>query len=337
MSVLTPAQEQFSSRLSSLTGLDKNVIRGWTLAEESDAAARTRVQQGNHNWLNIGYFDSGAGGLTKDTTWSNPMSAAQATADFLSGKRFGPSSGIRAILGYAGKSPQEQINAIAKSGWASSGYGGGSRLLATYGLVSGQKAPAVPGTRGRTLAGAPQPVATPEFKTIKTTGYDTGPKMAIDILDAKSAGEAKGIYKAAHAEHEIEMPVSVDESVKKSGVSPNATSVVELAKQYQGTPYVWGGTTPKGFDCSGFVQFLYAKKGVKVSRTTYTQVKEGTEVPINRLQPGDVLFFGSHDAPHHEGLYIGHGQFIHAPHTGDVVKISNLSDRTDFAQARRFG
>jgi cell wall-associated NlpC family hydrolase len=81
---------------------------------------------------------------------------------------------------------------------------------------------------------------------------------------------------------------------------------------------------------------VWAKKGVSIPRTTYQQIKAGKQVPINNLQPGDAVFFGSARDPHHVGMYIGHGQYVQAPHTGDVVKISNLSERNDFVQARRF-
>lgn len=126
----------------------------------------------------------------------------------------------------------------------------------------------------------------------------------------------------------------------KELISPNMAPVVQEAEKYLGTPYLWGGVDPrKGFDCSGFVQYLYKKEGVNLPRTTYQQVKVGQ--PVNdpkNLQPGDVVFFSQKGDVHHEGLYIGHGQFIHAPHTGDVVKISSINDpyyKQQFIAGRR--
>ncbi|WP_163239091.1 C40 family peptidase [Clostridium sporogenes] len=103
--------------------------------------------------------------------------------------------------------------------------------------------------------------------------------------------------------------------------------IVQYAKKFLGVPYVWGGTTPNGFDCSGFVQYVYAHFGKQLPRTTYTQVKCGTAVSLNNLRPGDLVFFypGS-NGPDHVGIYIGNNQYIHAPHTGDHVKISYLSN-----------
>ena len=136
-SLLTTGQEKFAARLSELTGLDPRVISAWALAEESGGAAQGRESAGNFNWLNIGYFDSGAGAIAFDKAFADPVSAAEQTAEFLKGKWGGASPGIRAILNSVGQGPQGQIGAIASSGWASSGYAGGANLRSTYDELSG--------------------------------------------------------------------------------------------------------------------------------------------------------------------------------------------------------
>jgi cell wall-associated NlpC family hydrolase len=94
--------------------------------------------------------------------------------------------------------------------------------------------------------------------------------------------------------------------------------------QYLGVPYRWGGASPStGFDCSGFTAYVYAQVGVSLPHHAASQFSSGVPVSREDLQPGDLVFF---DGLSHEGMYIGGGQFIHAPHTGDVVKISSLSD-----------
>jgi peptidoglycan DL-endopeptidase CwlO len=110
--------------------------------------------------------------------------------------------------------------------------------------------------------------------------------------------------------------------------------VVGIAMRYLGVPYVWGGSTPRGFDCSGFVSYVFAQIGVSVPHSSYSQFGMGTAISISALQPGDLVFFAGAS---HVGIYIGGGQFIHAPHTGDVVKISSLSGyySSNFAGARR--
>ena len=96
--------------------------------------------------------------------------------------------------------------------------------------------------------------------------------------------------------------------------------VVGVAMQYLGTPYVWGGASPGGFDCSGLRAVRLHQVGVSLPHHAAAQYGYGTPVPISDLQPGDLVFF---DGLGHVGIYIGGGQFVHAPHTGDVVKISS--------------
>jgi cell wall-associated NlpC family hydrolase len=99
---------------------------------------------------------------------------------------------------------------------------------------------------------------------------------------------------------------------------------VGIAMQYLGVPYLWGGASPSsGFDCSGFTMYVFAQLGVSLPHHAASQYNMGTPVSKNELQPGDLVFFRGLG---HMGMYIGGGQFIHAPRTGDVVKISSLSD-----------
>ena len=99
--------------------------------------------------------------------------------------------------------------------------------------------------------------------------------------------------------------------------------VVAIAMRYLGVPYVWGGASPSGFDCSGLVMYVYAQVGISLPHYTVSQYAMGTAVSRGQLEPGDIVFF---DGLGHEGIYIGNNQFIHAPHTGDVVKISSLGE-----------
>jgi cell wall-associated NlpC family hydrolase len=104
---------------------------------------------------------------------------------------------------------------------------------------------------------------------------------------------------------------------------PTHGGVVGIALAQLNTPYVWGGAAPGGFDCSGLVMWAYAQVGVSLPHSSYAQYGYGVAVSRDQLQPGDIVFF---DGLGHEGLYIGGGQFVHAPHTGDVVKISSLDE-----------
>ncbi|MBA3400708.1 MAG: C40 family peptidase [Actinobacteria bacterium] len=112
-----------------------------------------------------------------------------------------------------------------------------------------------------------------------------------------------------------------------------ASQVIAIAMQYLGVPYVWGGASPsQGFDCSGLTSYAFAQIGVSLPHHAATQFGYGTPVSSDDLQPADLVFFHGLG---HMGMYIGGDQFIHAPHTGDVVKISTFSSYSGFVGARR--
>jgi cell wall-associated NlpC family hydrolase len=102
-----------------------------------------------------------------------------------------------------------------------------------------------------------------------------------------------------------------------------ASQVIAIAMQYLGVPYVWGGMSPSGFDCSGLVAYSYGQIGIALPHHAASQYGYGVPVSRDQLQPADLVFFNGLG---HMGMYIGGGQFIHAPHTGDVVKISSIYD-----------
>ncbi len=98
---------------------------------------------------------------------------------------------------------------------------------------------------------------------------------------------------------------------------------------------MYGGADPRtGFDCSGLVMYVYSKVGVRLPHFAAWQASQGTRVPFAALQPADLVFFGS--PIHHVGMYVGDGRFIHAPHTGDVVRIALLGQRPDLTAACRY-
>ena len=120
------------------------------------------------------------------------------------------------------------------------------------------------------------------------------------------------------------LPVIRPRHVRKTQLHlPFGNRVVGFAKHLLGTRYVWGGASPHaGFDCSGLVRYVYGHFGISLAHSSYAQFDRGSRVARKALKPGDLVFF---DGLGHVGIYVGGGSFIHAPHTGDVVKISSIS------------
>lgn len=151
-------------------------------------------------------------------------------------------------------------------------------------------------------------------------------------LAAQARERAAAALAAAEAAATVQA-VQVNESYtpSESGLPPapapdgsKASQVISIAMQYLGIPYVWGGASPsQGFDCSGLTTYVFAQIGVSLPHHAASQFNYGTPVSRDDLQPADLVFFNGLG---HMGMYIGGGQFIHAPHTGDVVKISSIHD-----------
>jgi cell wall-associated NlpC family hydrolase len=160
-----------------------------------------------------------------------------------------------------------------------------------------------------------------------------------EIAQIKAQEEARQLQLARDAQARLASPspIGVGASTPEgSTVAPPSIhgGVVGIAMRYLGVPYVWGGASPSGFDCSGFVMYVFAQIGVSRPHSSYSQYGMGASVSMSQLQPGDLVFFAGAS---HVGIYIGGGQFIHAPHTGDHVKISSLTGwyASTFAGGRR--
>ncbi len=157
-------------------------------------------------------------------------------------------------------------------------------------------------------------------------------KGEIAHLQVEEHARQLALARAAWARFQAQPPDSPDSVVGASASTPDGATVlppsqyggvVGVAMKYLGTPYAWGGASPGGFDCSGFVAYVFSQVGVSLPHYSGAQFGYGTPVPRDQLQPGDLVFF---DGVGHVGVYIGGGQFIHAPHAGDVVKISSMDE-----------
>ena len=164
-------------------------------------------------------------------------------------------------------------------------------------------------------------------------------KQLKDTQDAlKAAQEAEKSETAKPEKEEV-----VEEPKKEEVVQVSlGDQIVAKAKTCLGVPYVWNGTSMKGFDCSGLVYYVLKSLGYSPNRSSVDQYKMGSYVSKSNLKPGDLVFFaGTYKSGiSHVGIYIGNGQFIHSPHSGDVVKISDLNSsyyKAHYYGARRIG
>lgn len=117
-------------------------------------------------------------------------------------------------------------------------------------------------------------------------------------------------------------------SIKRSSTTASSANITAYALTFLGVPYVWGGTTPSGFDCSGYVQYVYSHFGINVGRTTYTQQYAGTKISVASAQAGDLYFWGSYGSAYHVAIALGGGQYVMAPAPGQVVKTGSVSSYT---------
>lgn len=150
---------------------------------------------------------------------------------------------------------------------------------------------------------------------------------ALQVLIANKIQEIISLMNEVFGENTVDMNFAIN--VNNGALSGNSQTnpqgdneIINTAKSFLGTPYVWGGTSPSGFDCSGFTQYVLAQNGKSIPRTSQEQFASGQAVDKSQLQAGDLVFYnwsGGTEATH-VGIYEGNGKMIHAPHKGDVVK-----------------
>ena len=161
-------------------------------------------------------------------------------------------------------------------------------------------------------------------------------------------GQSNGWYKISSGYVSSDYVSIVDEATAKAAqaTAANTTSgqkMAEFALKYVGYPYVYGGSSPKGFDCSGFVKYVCNQFGYNVNRTASTQLNNGTAVSMDQLQAGDLVFFkksGSSSRASHVGIYVGGGKFVHASTSKVGVIVSGMNEAyytSGFVGARRLG
>lgn len=291
-------------------------LNNWTKAEGGNASYNpfntTQNAPGATSYNSVGVRN-----------YVSPQQGINATVQTLLNGRYG---NILSAL-RQGTDARAAALALANSPW-----GTGSLVLKMLGGNPGPSPSPVPSPGLTAPPATPQKGLSPELLSLFNQGNQ--------LLGLKPLSQA---FASAPPRQPTQGPSSslpATPAVSSKVPSARGKRAVNLATQFLGVPYVWGGESTKGFDCSGLLQYVWAKQGVQIPRTTYDQFKQGTPVPVNQLQAGDAVFFKGSDSknglPGHVGIYLGGGKFIEAPHTGANVRISSLAGRTDFQGARRY-
>ena len=158
------------------------------------------------------------------------------------------------------------------------------------------------------------------------------------VIKGKQINHVKNIYYDDLIKEQNELLKALDALQKKRRESGNydKTNILNNAKTHLGGKYVWGGTVPEGFDCSGYVQYVYKKEGVQLPRTAYEQSKVGKDVTWSKLKKGDLLFFltdRKRGIPvTHVGMYIGNNKFIHAASRKKGIIISPFTPKSKYGR-----
>ena len=173
-----------------------------------------------------------------------------------------------------------------------------------------------------------EPVKTATMTTKKKSPVANLANKVKRATQKKKTTKEDKVKKANQIVNETVKKTTANKKTNTSSIqaSSKAASVVALAKEQVGKPYVWGATGPDKFDCSGLVQYVYQHAaGINLPRTTYDQVKVGQTVPLDKLQAGDLVFWGSETAPYHVAIYIGNNQYVNSATPDQGTILQNMS------------
>ncbi|MFR0541409.1 LysM peptidoglycan-binding domain-containing protein [Lactobacillus delbrueckii] len=173
--------------------------------------------------------------------------------------------------------------------------------------------------------------------TTSSTNTASTANTAASTNTASTANTASSTNTAASSSQAVSQAPTGSTSTATSTASASASAITSYALSFLGVPYVWGGTTPSGFDCSGLVQYVYSHFGINLGRTTYTQQYAGTKISVASAQAGDLYFWGSYGSAYHVAIALGDGQYVMAPAPGQNVMTGSVSSYTPSFAVRVLG
>lgn len=167
-----------------------------------------------------------------------------------------------------------------------------------------------------------------DLVTSSTTKSESSGRGIIDVLLGLLLGNFLGnVVNSNDKSDTLNKVLGWSTNSQSTGASTTAATVINTAKQYMGVPYVWGGETPTGFDCSGFTQYVLKQNGISIPRTAAEQYQSGVSIMKSNLKTGDLVFFTTYKpGASHVGFYMGDGKFIHASSAAKQVTISSLDE-----------
>ena len=165
------------------------------------------------------------------------------------------------------------------------------------------------------------PTKTPAQQQTQAAQQQTQTVQATDSAQTQQATQSSN---NAQQTQQTQQPAQQQQSAPVASSSISGSAVAAYAKRFSGVPYVYGGKTPSGFDCSGFTSYVYAHFGKNIGGWTVPQESAGTQISVSQAQPGDLLFWGARGNTYHVAIYLGGGQYIAAPEPGQSVKIGNI-------------
>ncbi|MGY2077048.1 C40 family peptidase [Blastococcus sp. SYSU DS0828] len=260
---------------------------------------------------------------------------------------------------------QEAVRGIARSAWTGEGLGSFQALLtsssadefvtrvATLETISGHQGVVLARAAESNVAAAQAQATAHEAAVQAQAAYDAVAGQQADLqaqvdefraqFDQLSAQERQAVAQAHHAEErgtesqrasrDDREPTAPAPSAPVVADSEAAQIAVDTAMAQRGKPYVWAATGPSAFDCSGLTSYAYRAAGISLPRASRNQAATGQSVSRDQLRPGDLVFFYSPVS--HVGIYIGDGQMVHAPTSGDVVKVASIDSMGGYSGARR--
>ncbi|MBT8939539.1 hydrolase [Lactobacillus delbrueckii subsp. bulgaricus] len=170
-----------------------------------------------------------------------------------------------------------------------------------------------------------------------TASNSSAPTTTNTNTVASNANTTSSTNTAASSSQAVSQAPTASTSTATTTASASASAITSYALTFLGVPYVWGGTTPSGFDCSGLVQYVYSHFGINLGRTTYTQQYAGTKISVASAQAGDLYFWGSYGSAYHVAIALGGGQYVMAPAPGQNVMTGSVSSYTPSFAVRVLG